>query len=107
MHVFFDDQIFVAQEHGGISRYFTELARALGGEGGGTHVFAGLTRTLYLPTLRRAAGVPIQFRRRRDRLRINTWMARISRIWRRWAFAQAKRHWPDVIYHATYYDVDP
>jgi glycosyltransferase involved in cell wall biosynthesis len=107
MHVFFDDQIFVSQAQGGVSRYFTELARELGSQQVQTHVFGGISRNVYLPTLRKADGVTTQFQTRRDRLRINTWVARVSRLWRRWAFARHKRLWPDIIYHPTSYGVDP
>jgi glycosyltransferase involved in cell wall biosynthesis len=107
MHVFFDDQIFVSQEQGGISRYFTELARELGQAGVSVRLFAGITRNRYVPALRQAAGVTARFHPRRDRLRINTWMARFSRIWRRWDFAQFRHQSSAVVYHATNYAVDP
>jgi hypothetical protein len=42
MHVFFDDQIFVQQSEGGISRYFTELARELARGGLPVRLFAGI-----------------------------------------------------------------
>jgi glycosyltransferase involved in cell wall biosynthesis len=105
--VFFDDQIFVSQEQGGISRYFTELARALGRIGMEVRLFAGITRTRYVLQLPGAAGVTARFIQRRDQLRINTWMARFSRIWRRWDFAQFRRRDPALVYHATNYVVDP
>jgi glycosyltransferase involved in cell wall biosynthesis len=107
MHVFFDDQVFVSQATGGISRYFVELARGLGQTGVQPHVFGGFTRNLYIKTLTGAPGVQTRFRPRRDQLRINTTVARLSRIWRRWDFAQAARRWPAVVYHATGYDADP
>ena len=107
MHVFFDDQVFVSQATGGISRYFVELARGLGQAGAQPHVFGGFTRNLYIKTLASAPGVEIRFRSRRDRLRINTAVAHLSRIWRRWNFAQATRGWSGVVYHATGYDADP
>src|SRR5512140_3547895 len=81
MHVFFDEQTFVSQQEGGISRYFTELAKALGTAGIAVRVFGGISRNVYLPGLRGAAGVTTVFCRRRDRLRINTSIARLSRLW--------------------------
>jgi glycosyltransferase involved in cell wall biosynthesis len=107
MHVFFDEQAYVSQEQGGVSRYFTELARELGSSGVEVSVFGGITRNLYLPSLRGAAGVRAHFRRRWDRWRINTFMAWLSRVWRRRSFARQSRHWSGVIYHATGYEVDP
>ena len=105
--VFFDDQIFVSQEYGGISRYFTELARALGQTGVSVRLFAGITRNQYLPGMHGASGVSTRFVARRDRLRINKWIARCSRTWRRWDFARFQRLNSAVIYHATNYAVDP
>jgi glycosyltransferase involved in cell wall biosynthesis len=107
MHVFFDEQIFVAQEQGGISRYFTELAGELGRGGLPVHVFGGITFNRYLPSLRGRPGVTAQWLHRRDRLRINTAVARISRLWARCAFAKIRRRSTSLIYHATNYAVDP
>jgi glycosyltransferase involved in cell wall biosynthesis len=39
-------------------------------------------------------------------LRINTWLARFSRIWRRRDFAYLQQQGVPVIYHATNYEVD-
>lgn len=107
MHVFFDEQTFMGQEQGGISRYFTELAQALGACGIPCHVFGGITRNAYLPSLRRAANVTVRSSLRRDHLRINKALAHLSRFWRRWDFAQVRRRGSPIIYHSTHYDVDP
>lgn len=107
MRVFFDDQIFVEQAQGGISRYFTELARALGAGGLGVHVFGGISRNVYLASLRGQPGVTARTYTRRDRLRINKSIAQLSRLLRRLHFAAARRQASDWIYHATNYDVDP
>ncbi len=107
MHVFFDEQIFVEQEQGGISRYFAELARALGETNMPVHLFAGITRNRYVPPLRPAQGVTVRYWPRRDQLRINTWIARLSRIARRWEFARLRRQSAHWVYHATNYAVDP
>ena len=107
MHVFFDEQTFVAQAQGGISRYFTELAAELGRLGVWVHVFGGISRNRYLPSLAHAPNVTARYRPRRDRLRINTWVARFSLVWRRWEFSRLRRRVPTLIYHATNYDLDP
>src|ERR1051325_11852315 len=106
MHVFFDQQAYVTQEQGGISRYFTELARALGEGRVKASVFGGFTQNRYLRTLYGAAGVRPCFQQRWDRLRINTWASRISRVWGRLWFARHSRHWSEVVYHPTGYVVD-
>jgi glycosyltransferase involved in cell wall biosynthesis len=106
MRVFFDDQIFVEQNEGGISRYFTELVKELGREGVPVRLFAGITRNRYVEPLRRASGISAGFCRRRDQLRINKAMARLSRVWRRWDFARQRRRSSSLVYHATNYDVD-
>jgi glycosyltransferase involved in cell wall biosynthesis len=107
MHVFFDDQIFVQQSEGGISRYFTELAKELARGGLPVRLFAGIARNRYLEPLRHAPGLSVGFCRRRDRFRINKTMARLSRVWRRWDFARYRRHASPLVYHATNYQVDP
>jgi glycosyltransferase involved in cell wall biosynthesis len=107
MHVFFDDQIFVLQAEGGISRYFTELAKELGGSGVRVRLFAGIARNQYLEPLRKAPGLSVRFCQRKDRLRINKSVARLSRLWRRWDFTWYRRRVSPLIYHATNYQVDP
>jgi glycosyltransferase involved in cell wall biosynthesis len=106
MRVFFDEQIFVHQAEGGISRYFTELGKGLASGGMAVRIFAGFTRNRYLDPLRGIPGLSASYFRRRDRLRINKAAARASRIWRRWDFARQRRCGSPLIYHATNYEVD-
>lgn len=52
MKIAFDHQIFAAQEHGGVSRYFTRLAGSLDAEGMRVGVFAPFHVNAYLGELR-------------------------------------------------------
>lgn len=51
VNVMFDDQIFVAQRYGGVSRVFVELARRLPQHGVDPHIAAPLHRNAYLREL--------------------------------------------------------
>ncbi len=106
--VFYDDQVFQTQVAGGISRYFCALTRQFAS---GTRVcpilFAGITRNIYAHKLASAGESPVTYLRRHDHLRINSLVARLSRLWGRWEFLRARRRHGRVIYHPTYYDLDP
>ena len=107
MKVFFDDQIFQMQATGGISRYFCELARQFARADGIQPVlFGGISRNLYLQELDRLPRLKKIHRPRRDQWRINTWIERVSRLWRRLAFLSARRRGGPIVYHPTFYDVD-
>ena len=106
--VFMDDQAFLMQPAGGISRYFCMLAE----EQARTqrihvHLFGGISANLHLHEISANPFLHPTRCRRRDRWRINALLARISRVWRRRTFAAVRRHFPRVVYHPSFYAVDP
>jgi glycosyltransferase involved in cell wall biosynthesis len=108
MHVFFDERIFLTQQVGGISRYVCMLAEQLSrGPRTSATVFGGASRNLFLRQLVRRDNLRKVFLLRRDRFRINTHVERLSRIWRRFVFLSVRRRHASVVYHPTYYEVDP
>lgn len=107
MHVFYDDQIFQIQSSGGISRYICTLAQGLARSNDVTvTLFGGISRNAYLTGLPALPSLRTIHARRRDRLRINTHIERLSRLWRRLAFLSARRRRRPILYHPSYYVVD-
>jgi len=108
MRVFFDEQIFLEQEHGGISRYICELAIELAHTGKVAPViYGGFSRNQTLCKLNQQSDVRCIFSIRRDHLRINSLVASLSRYWRRRVFQRLRRERGYLIYHPTFYEVDP
>jgi glycosyltransferase involved in cell wall biosynthesis len=107
MHVFYDDQIFQIQSRGGISRYICTLAQGLARSDAVTvTLFGGISRNEHLTALPALPALRTIYARRRDRLRINTQIERLSRLWRRLAFLSARRRLRPIVYHPSYYVVD-
>ncbi len=105
--VFFDEQAFLMQSAGGISRYVCSLARELARSGEAVvQVFGGISANTHLQALSAGDGLSVRFIPRRDRLRINTLVSHVSRQWRRMAFRRFQRRFGRVIYHPSYYEVD-
>ncbi len=100
MKIVFDHEIFLAQRHGGISRYFVELIRELGRMPGFEPViFAGLYANHLLHAARRdlparVVGARLPFGLGHHR----AWSAANQA-----AFAAFLRHERPAIHHATYY----
>lgn len=108
MEIFFDEQIFLSQNAGGISRYFCELATALKETGlGSPLIFGGVSRNQHLKELRDLGSVDVVMVERRDMLRLRSFFKRLSKIWRRIAFMEYRWKVGEVLYHPTLYDVDP
>lgn len=108
MQVFFDEQIFGVQAAGGISRYVCALAEhSARCPGVSVTLFGGITRNIHLHQLPKRDSLRIIFLVRRDRWRINTQIKRLSRLWRRVAFLSLRRRTAPVVYHPSYYVVDP
>jgi glycosyltransferase involved in cell wall biosynthesis len=106
--VFFDEQAFLMQSAGGISRYVCSLASGLASTGEVTAlVFGGISANTHLQSLSIRPGLSVKFVQRRDRLRINTLVSGLSRQWRRLAFRRFRRRFGRVIYHPSFYEVDP
>jgi glycosyltransferase involved in cell wall biosynthesis len=105
--VFFDEQAFLMQSAGGISRYVCSLARELARTGEAeVLVFGGISANTHLLALAPGPGLSVRFRPRRDRLRINTLVSQLSRQWRRMTFRRFQHRHGRVIYHPSYYEVD-
>lgn len=105
--VFFDEQAFLMQSAGGISRYVCSLARELARtDEASVLVFGGISANTHLQALSDGPGLSVRFRPRRDRLRINTFISHLSRRWRRMAFRRFQKRHGRVIYHPSYYEVD-
>ncbi len=105
--VFFDEQAFLMQSAGGISRYVCSLARELARTGeAAVLVFGGISANTHLQALSDGPGLSVRFRPRRDRLRINTFISYLSRQWRRMVFRRFQQRHGRVIYHPSYYEVD-
>lgn len=108
MRIFFDEQIFLLQQRGGISRYFLALAGGLHAARGVTStVFGGYTANEFLRTMPRPPGSEWIFRHRTDRLRINTWVKAACRGWRKAVFARQTGSSGPHVYHPTFFEVDP
>jgi glycosyltransferase involved in cell wall biosynthesis len=105
--VFFDEQAFLMQSAGGISRYVCSVARELAATGEvAALVFGGISANTHLQALPDARGLSVRFIPRRDRLRINTLVSHVSRRWRRMLFRRFQQRHGRVIYHPSYYEVD-
>lgn len=108
MQVFFDEQIFLVQDAGGISRYVCSLAEHMARcPGVSVTVFGGISRNIHLRQLAGNASLRNISLVRRDHWRINTQIKRFSRLWRRFAFLSARHGTPPVVYHPSYYALDP
>ena len=108
MHVFFDEQMFLIQDAGGISRYVCSLAEQMARCADvSVTVFGGLSRNIHLSRLARNGSLRKISLARRDHWRINTQVKRFSRLWRRFTFLSVRRCTPLVVYHPSYYAVDP
>ena len=106
--VFMDEQAFLMQKAGGISRYFCMLAGELARmQGIHVHLFGGISANLHLHEILANPFLHPTRCRRRDRWRINSFLARISRVWRRRTFNAVRRRFQKVIYHPSFYAVDP
>jgi glycosyltransferase involved in cell wall biosynthesis len=108
MQVFFDEQMFLIQDAGGISRYVCTLAEHMARhQGVSVTVFGGISRNIHLRQLAGNASLRNISRARHDHWRINTQVKRFSRLWRRLAFLSVRRRTSPVVYHPSYYAVDP
>jgi glycosyltransferase involved in cell wall biosynthesis len=106
--VFMDEQAFLMQKAGGISRYFCMLAEELSRtQRIHVHLFGGISANLHLHEISANPFLHPTRCRRRDRWRINSLLARISRVWRRRTFDMVRRRFLKVIYHPSFYEVDP
>ena len=106
--VFFDEQAFLMQRAGGISRYITSIGTELSKTGEiDVCIFGGLHRNVHLRQIDKNASLAIHGLLRRDRWRINSLCATASRIWRKRLFRKLRRQYRTLIYHPSYYDVDP
>lgn len=97
MKIAFDYQTFVLQAHGGIPRYFTQLAQGLSGLNQEVGVFAPLYQNSYLPSLPKEIVHGRHIRRYPPKmakifLRFNQYISRV----------QIARWKPDLV-HETYY----
>ena len=106
--VFYDGQVFQTQAAGGISRYFCALIRQFANESRVQPILcAGISRNIYLQELAREGAFPLKHLRRRDRLRINSFVSWLSKLWGRLEFLRVRRRHGAVLYHPTYYEIDP
>ena len=107
MHVFFDDQVFHLQRHGGISRYICGLATALAQhENVSVTLFGSYTTNEPIESVLPGERLRKIHLARRDNLRISKSVKRLSRFWRRWEFLGARRRHGAVVYHPSAYEVD-
>jgi len=96
MRIAFNSDIFLLQEHGGISRYFTQLAQALAALGEEPRVFAPLHWNAYLDDL--PPGLV-------DGRRLPT--RRFGRLWpayNRWSVKGKILRWGAEVLHETYFN---
>ena len=106
--VFFDEQAFLMQRSGGISRYITSIGTELSKTGEiDVCIFGGLHRNVHLRQIDKNASLAIHGLLRKDPWRINSLCATASRIWRKRLFRKLRRQYRTLIYHPSYYDVDP
>ena len=108
MQVFFDEQIFLTEDAGGISRYICTLAEHMARcPDVSVTVFGGISRNIHLRRLAGNASLRKISAVRRDHWRINTQVKRLSRFWRRLTFLSVRCRASTVVYHPSYYAVDP
>ena len=108
MQVFFDDQIFQKQQHGGISRYFCNLAQGLAQRGDMRVIlFGGWHTNSLIQELVSCNRLKLIQKPRPPSLKINRFAKTLSRWWRRLAFLQAIQQDSETIYHPTYFQIDP
>jgi glycosyltransferase involved in cell wall biosynthesis len=106
--VFFDEQAFLMQRAGGISRYITSIATELSKTGEiDVCIFGGLHRNVHLRETTAHSSLAIHGLLRKDPWRINSLCASASRIWRRSLFRKLRRQYRTLIFHPSYYEVDP
>ena len=105
--VFFDEQAFLMQRAGGISRYITCIAEELSKLNAvEVCIFGGFNHNLHLRNLKKQDHLHIQGHYRTDSLRINSFLTRLSKFWRRRNFKRFRKQFSYVVYHPTYYEVD-
>jgi glycosyltransferase involved in cell wall biosynthesis len=106
--VFFDEQAFLMQRAGGISRYITSIATELSNTGEiDACIFGGLHRNVHLRETSETPSLTIHSLLRKDPWRINSLCASASNIWRKRLFRKLRRKYRTLIYHPSYYEVDP
>jgi glycosyltransferase involved in cell wall biosynthesis len=106
--VFFDEQAFLMQRAGGISRYITSIATELSKTGEiDVCIFGGLHRNVHLRETTGNHSLTIHGLLRKDPWRINSICSSASRMWRKGLFRKLRRQYRNLIYHPSYYDVDP
>jgi len=106
--VFFDEQAFLMQRAGGISRYITSIGTELSKTGEiDVCIFGGLHRNVHLRETSETPSLTIHGLLRKDPWRINSICSSASRMWRKGLFRKLRRQYRTLIYHPSYYDVDP
>jgi glycosyltransferase involved in cell wall biosynthesis len=106
--VFFDEQAFLMQRAGGISRYITSIATELSKTGEiDVCIFGGFHRNVHLRETAETPSLTIHGLLRKDPWRINSLCASASRMWRKRLFRKLRREYRTLIYHPSYYEVDP
>ena len=106
--VFLDEQAFLMREAGGITRYICALSEGLARtKRVQVHLFGGISANMHLHEVSVSPWLHPTYWRRRDRWRINKLVKRISRVWRGRVFAAVRRQHQKVIYHPSFYEVDP
>ena len=106
--VFFDEQAFLMQRAGGISRYITSIAAELSKTGEiDVCIFGGIHQNRHLRELTGDSSLRIHQIFRKDSWRINSLCASLSGVWRQGLFGRLRRRYGTLIYHPSYYGVDP
>ena len=106
--VLFDEQAFLMQRAGGISRYITSIGAELAKTGEiDVCIFGGLHLNVHLRETSENPSLTIHGLLRKDPWRINSLCAAASRIWRKRLFQKLRLKYRTLIYHPSYYDVDP
>jgi glycosyltransferase involved in cell wall biosynthesis len=105
--ILFDEQAFLMQRAGGISRYIISIATELSKTGEiDACIFGGLHRNVHLQETTDNPSLAVHGLHRKDPWRINSLCASVSRVWRKRLFQKLRREYRTLIYHPSYYELD-
>lgn len=102
MKIAFDYQMFAAQRYGGITRYYTSLARELAALGQMPRIFAPIHCNEYLEQLPAALVIG----KRSDHL-LPGYTYYVNRLWNGWTAKLQMSLWGPQVVHETYYATTP
>ncbi len=109
MRIFLDDQAFHIETRGGVSRHMALLARSLSEcpDGPEVHLFAGWCHNRFALELPRTPRLHVYRLPRPKGLRITGLAKGISGLWRRRTVASLLGRPAPLVYHGSFYPLDP